>query len=97
MREREDDGQGVYSHSVLLVDLPDDFVHHELLLEELLIGLLSLTLLLLQLLLQLLLVADQLVVALLILLVLLHRRSLVLTLHLMGCVCFLALVSEREQ
>ena len=73
-----------HSLLVLLVDFAYDFVDHELLLEELLVGLLLLLLLLLQLPFQLLLVAHHLLVPLQLTLTLRIRSTVILLLHLAG-------------
>lgn len=83
------------SHLILLVNLPDNFVHHELLLEELLVGLLPLELLLHELLLQLPLMLQRLLLALLLQLLQLHGGSRLLALRPASEVCLLALMSEE--
>lgn len=84
------------SHLVLLINLPDNLINHELLFEELLVRLLSLVLPLHQLLLKLSLILRQLLVAFLLQLLLLSGCSLMVALHLTSKVCLLALMSERK-
>lgn len=82
-------------HLILLVNLPDNLINHELLFQELLVRLLSLSLSLHELLLQLSLKLHLLLEAFLLQLLLLNGRSLMFASHRASKVCLLTLTSEK--